>query len=299
MNVIDVINVSEPDVTIRFDTDGQSRLFGRDDDVCDIVVWSALCDPSLSRVAGRLWRMEGELWLRNLSSHHELVVAPVGEPTDAVLPPRRDPAHPGAAHCLPQGTSVVLGPGGCELVVTQSNPVQPSLPEPLDERCPPTQGVPELPEHLVDVALALCEPLLRGLPTPATYRRLAERLGIDSHKRIRLLVGELCDRYGETAAPYLRHSGELSPARDSPGARRPRSPERTPQPVLSRGVWRFDHEPDEPDEPDGPQPPAELPLPRYVPVAQLLVRRGLVRLGDLPRLDDRDGPRQPCDRRVG
>src|SRR5664279_1257267 len=52
---------------------GKGRLFGRDDG-CDIVIWSAINGTDLSRVAGRIWRMEGELWVRNLSSRHELQV---------------------------------------------------------------------------------------------------------------------------------------------------------------------------------------------------------------------------------
>ncbi len=273
---IQVRNLSEPDELVEFGADGDARLFGRDDLVCDIVIWSALNDPTLSRVAGRLWRMDGLLWLRNLSTSHELVVSSPGLAPDPPLPPRRDTGDVGAARCLPAGSSLILGPGGCELVVMQS--VRPGHRHPAtavpsgDPGTPSTTGVPDVPVRLLHVALALCEPLLTGHPMPATYRQVAQRLGITSYKRVRLLVAELCIRYRAAAsAPHLQ---------PGPVGAAGRRTEPAPAPVQCRGVWRFP-----PPQQVATPPAPDLSLPDYVDVARLLVRRGLVRLDDLARLD--------------
>ncbi len=277
-NEIEVKNLSEPDDIIRFDTDGQARTFGRDDDVCDIVIWSALNDPQLSRVAGRLWRMEGQLWLRNLSRHHELVVMGAAGITGSPLPPRASDDDPGAAQALPPGVCVILGPAGCELVVSQRPVTAAATPEPDGHPAalsvaPVTTGVPEIPEHLLTVALALCEPLLTGHLVPATYRQICQRLGIDSYKRVRLMVSELCLLYqGDACATYL--NGRV-PAQTElvPELRR----------ELLHGVWRFRRE-DPAPEPG--RVPEQLPMPEYFRVAQMLVRRGLVRVEHLGLLGE-------------
>jgi hypothetical protein len=67
-----------------FETGSWAR-FGRDDLNCHVVVWEELRGSALSRTAGELWCMEEEeLWVRNLSYTHQLVVAgPAGPPTAA------------------------------------------------------------------------------------------------------------------------------------------------------------------------------------------------------------------------
>ncbi len=275
---IQVLNMSEPDEPIVFATDGEARLFGRDDDVCDIVIWSALTDPGLSRVAGRLWRVDGELWVRNLSSHHDLAVLTLGQPAGPPLLPRRGAWGNGDARCLPIGTTVILGPGGLELVVTHSEHAAPVVEHEHhhegSSNAPQTRALPEVPSHLMDIAIALCEPLLLGGPMPATYRQVGQRLGIESHKRVRLLIDHLCERYEEDAfASHLHpwaHRRQDSARGLSAGA-----------PTLVNGVWRFPKDTAEPEPAPGG---GDLPVPRYVYVAQLLVRRGLVRERDLGRL---------------
>src|SRR5688572_9881175 len=96
--LLTVVYTGEPDEVFEFPDDGgRGRTFGRDDG-CDIVIWSALNGARLSRVAGRIWRMESELWLRNLSTYHELYVEVPGRPAEPPLPPRyEDPLDPGPA----------------------------------------------------------------------------------------------------------------------------------------------------------------------------------------------------------
>lgn len=280
INNIEVLNVSEPDQITYFEKDGNSAFFGRDDDLCDIVIWSALNDRNLSRVAGRLWRMDGQLWLRNLSLRHELVVCVPGSVMSPPLAPRLGPADPGEARCLATGTSVILGPGGCELVVTQSSPRVASsdrgrfwdLAGSGAER---TIDLPDIPARVRQVALALCEPLLLGAPMPATYRQIALRLGISSVKRVRTLVAELCLVYADAATASYLNGGVPRTER--------RAPEAETRPVqLTRGVWRFLSE--TPPQDDARPRAHELVLPDYLAVAQMLVRRGLVRPADLDEL---------------
>lgn len=293
--VIEVRNLSEPDEIVRFEREGQSRTFGRDDDVCDLVIWSALNDRRLSRVAGLLWRMDGQLWLRNLSLRHELVVTAPGGVATPTLPPRSGVNDPGAAQALSPGTQTILGPAGCELVVRQRASVRPPRPRGgrtdrggSPSRAETTSGVPEVPDRLLQVALALCEPLMTGHLVPATYRQIAQRLGIESFKRVRLLVADLCSLYeSDACARYLR--GEAGSQVPDGGDRRAETGvggDREPTDDVrwersADGVWR--------GRTDAvvrrPGPPPQLSLPAYFQVAQLLVRRGLVRADHLALLD--------------
>lgn len=243
--VLEVLNATEPDEPLRFEEEGRSALFGRDDDVCDLVVWSAINGRDLSRVAGRIWRMDGRLWVQNLSGHHELVVMSVGESVE-VLPPRHSECAGGPGRSLPWGSSVILGPGGCELHITQDR-VETRRPVPIDDQ--QTEGLPSIPSELMRVALALCEPLLRGSSVPATYRQVSDRAGLASYKRARSLVAELCEIFWS---------------------------------ALPEGVL-----PDPDAQSDSPM----LKMPDYLPVAQLLVRRRLVRADQLVLLDAQ--PSQP------
>jgi hypothetical protein len=262
--VLEVVNTTEPDEVVHFDEEGRSALFGRDDDMCEIVIWSAINGRELSRVAGRIWRMDGRLWVQNLSRHHELVVVGGGV---EVLPPCEPGSGAGPGCSLPWGSSVVLGPGGCELHVTQSRVDDGSFGV-ADQQ---TDGLPPIPEGLLSVALALCEPLLRGATAPATYRQVSERAGLGSYKRARLLVTDLCEPY----LPLVR------PARVADVAARPVG-------RISGGVWRF-------AAPVGAEDPSPvLRIPDYVLVAQLLVRRHLVRREMLGLLDV-EVPGSPAD----
>lgn len=254
-----VYYAGEPDVVHELDRDGQQLLFGRDDEVCDVVVWAAINDTELSRVAGRIWRMEGQLWIRNLSTHHDLTIVPSGSPPDAPLPARRGSEDPGSARSLPNGISLVRGPGGCELITEQS-PVTAEVAIPSVRHDENTQRVPPIPGHLREVATALCEPLLAGGQFPATYAEIAERVSIDSVKRVRLLVAELCETYRHALPPTAESSGRPV---DEAGA--------APAPVRQQGgVWIFE------TSVETSARRRNLNLPSYYEVALLLVRRGLV-----------------------
>ena len=273
----------EPDVVFEFSDDGQSRRFGRDDVVCEIVIWSALNGSALSRVAGRIWRMDGELWLRNLSGRHELHLQMPGMPPEQPLRPRRDPQARGEARSIPGSLCTVSAPEGCELQVRQIREPDPQV---LDFGLPdPTvSAVPPVPAALMPIAAALCEPLLRGAYLPASYRAVMARTGEPSLKTVRRLVGELCQYYTETAPALhhrvvermLREQRQLGIAQD---------------PQLRHGIWTFG----QPSE-GGRSEDYELArrralaLPEYYEVARMLVSHYRVTTADVqgvlpPRFD--------------
>lgn len=178
-----------------FFPDGGWARFGRDDERCHITVWEELRGTLLSRVAGELWCTEGEMWVRNLSQSHELVVAgAVGQPH--LLTPRA-PGTRGGACSVPAPEGIVYAPstGDWQLVTHLVRPVpvraRPGWREGAD---PQTTSVDPPPEALRDVAAALCAPvILRGEP-PASYDAVAEALGI-SRRHARRRVEQLCDHY--------------------------------------------------------------------------------------------------------
>ena len=254
--------VGEPDVVWQFPRDGDSYLFGRDDTRCQIVVWSALNDKRLSRVAGRIWRMDDQLWLANLSESHDLCVVSDGRPPEPFLPPK-DPAHGRPpARSLPHGTSIVLGPAGCEIVVHQLWEVQDPATSPAEDDL--TVRVPPVPDHLRDVAEALCRPLLQGSFLPASYGQVVEEVPGLTLKRARTLVAQLTALYA-AELPALAQSVRARVQRQEQllAARGGRH--------LVGGVWRF-----EPLTEDDAARRRNLMLPDYFEVAHLLVRRGLV-----------------------
>jgi hypothetical protein len=194
----------EPDEIFEFHTDGQSRLFGRDDQQCDIVIWSAINGIDLSRIAGRLWRMEGQLWVRNLSTRHELEVVAPGEQLSGPLPPRRqDGIDPGAARSLPVPAAAVRGPGGCEIAISQQA-VPLALVAPSNE-LDGTVKVPPVPEDLRPVALALCRPILQGGWLPATYSEIVKEVEDLTVKQARLRVERLCEIYVRAVPSLMVH----------------------------------------------------------------------------------------------
>lgn len=269
-----VVYVGEPDVVHELTADGRGIVFGRDPDGCDAVIWSALNNPTLSRRAGRIWAMDGQLWLRNLSRSHDLLVQVPGRPPEPYLAPRTDDEDPGPARTLPRGVCLVLGPAGCELVVRPSatSEVRAAL-DLADGDLDRTVQLPRVPDHLKDVATALCAPLLAGGKLPATYAQICEALGIDSLKRVRLLVTELCTVYTGADPDVAEHhrarrerEEELVSNLSSYAARR--GPD---------GAWRFSERDAEEAAEDDERRRRALALPEYFEVAHLLVRRGLVR----------------------
>ncbi|WP_405810732.1 hypothetical protein OG729_38320 [Streptomyces sp. NBC_00210] len=274
-----VTYTGEPDIVFEFAKEGDSRLFGRDDISCDIVIWSALNGRELSRVAGRIWRMEGELWLRNLSTTHELHLRIPHMPPEQPLRRRRDELARGDARSIPRPVCTVLGPDGCELQVRQVNQPAPEMfTYGLDN--PTLSRVPEVPGHLRHIAAALCEPLLAGGYLPASYREVMSRIGEPSLKKVRMLVGELCTHYTD-ASPELKDRLLVRLVREQEQLGIPSDPQ------LRRGLWTFGQARAGTTEDRGAEEGNRrraLALPDYYEVAQILVSHFRVTAADVERL---------------
>lgn len=225
----DVFEVAYCNERYRFGEGAWGR-FGRDDSVCEITVWNEIRDVSLSRVAGEVWCVDGQLWVRNLSASHELVIGGGGRPQ--WLGPREQGTR-GAACSIPSHRAVITAPstGSWALTVASLLPADTGVPTggttPPPGHGPTTVRVEPVPDRFASIASALCAPLLSGRDVPATYDEVAQNLGI-SQRQARRYVEQLCDHYRSSL----------------------------PEKVLS--------------------PPAEG-LPAYLPLARLLVARGLVR----------------------
>ncbi|WP_432838769.1 FHA domain-containing protein [Dactylosporangium sp. CA-092794] len=274
--LLTVVYVGQPDEVFEFRREHQRMSFGRDDG-CDIVIWSALNGAELSRVAGYIWRMEGELWLRNVSSAHDMWVEEPGTAPELLRTRRAEGWDPGAARSIGATLANVKAPGGCELLIRQTaGGVAARDPDEAGDLA--TVRMPPVPERLRPVAAALCEPLLDGGQLPATYREVSLRLGTHTQKQVRTLVAELCQRY-EREVPLLHE--RVSERR----RREERELALTGTAQLRRGVWTFD--PDTAKEPEEEQEVRRrraLALPDYYEVAHLLVRRRMITAGDVQRL---------------
>jgi hypothetical protein len=273
--LLTAVYLGEPDEVYEFRVDGEAMSFGRDER-CNIVIWAAINHAELSRVAGRIWRMEGELWVRNLSTRHEVELHAADSAWQQPLPPRRDdPADPGAARSVGAPVALLRAPGGCEIRLSQSR--LPAVGTESDKGLAglDTVRLPPVPDDLRPVAVAMCEPLLYGAHLPAAYREVALRLrdvcpDDVSPRQVRRRVSRLVELY-EAEIPLLRQRSE---------ERRYRERSAAPPPVLRHGVWTF------PPPGDGviQAPLCTLALPDYYEVAHLLVRRRLVTSADLASL---------------
>ena len=216
--------------------DGDTALLGRDPDRCQVVAWEAQRKPvpTMSRVAAELWCSDGEMWVRNLSGTHELVV------TDAVGRESKlfaqDPDAPGHARNVHPGWSLSFPSAGSWQVRIQRfgapsgamledmpddepdrEPVKPpgrfeaagplpdlpSIEPGQDGREPPeaerwTVSVAPVPDGHRAVATALCAPLVAGADRPATYAEVGAALGIKTENARRL-----CVRLVEWYAPQV------------------------------------------------------------------------------------------------
>lgn len=290
-----VADTADPEQVVELVQEGDSVHFGRGGPGVDLVVRTETSPSSLSRVAGTLWRQWDQVWIANLSHSHDLLLQEASHPPEAPLPPRR-PGSPLHARTVPGQRCVVTGPaGGWALVVDQRGGRTGSDPggasgafgrlradRPVDGAGDEvTLRAPDVPDDLLDVAAALCEPLLvRGARLPATYARIALRLGI-SPKAARLRVDRLVELY-EDHNPVLRR-------------RREDQDRRLAGPELVRGaggIWRSPaHVPPGAGgtvADDAPSPRERGPeLPYSFDVAHLLVRRRLVTPADISRLDGR------------
>lgn len=178
--------------------DGTRMRFGRDDAACEIPVWEQLTMRALSKVAGELWCVRGQMWARNLSGAHELVVSGAGG--SHVLPARVG-AEPGHACSVPGARGTVAAPstGPWKLQVLPAGEVE-------DDR---TLRLSDIPDRHLAAAQTLCAPLLAGSTTPATYAEIAAARGW-TERVARRRVEELCAHYQDQieALPGGQQRGE-------------------------------------------------------------------------------------------
>jgi len=176
-------------------SDGDRRQFGRDDDACAIPIWEEIRRTAVSKVAGELWCMDNEMWLRNVSTAHELEVAgPDGPPQ--YLPVRR-PDERGAARSIPVPTARISAPstGTWYLTVERLRPVLPvGAADQPSQRNALTTRLGPVPPPLRAVAAALCEPVLVLNRPPASYDEVAKALGI-TQRQARRRIEELVNHY--------------------------------------------------------------------------------------------------------
>jgi len=163
---------------------GTRMRFGRDDETCQIPVWEEINRRALSKVAGELWYSKGQMWVRNLSTVHELVV---GGPTGSQLLPARLRSDPGHACSVPSPRGTITAPstGTWSLEVRPMETVEDSG---------PTLHIDNIPERHRDAAEALCAPMLAGGSRVATYAEIAAGTGW-SERVARRRVEELCEHF--------------------------------------------------------------------------------------------------------
>lgn len=190
------------DETFAF-TEGAWGRFGRDDDVCDIPVWEEINERRLSRVAGEFWCDRGDLWLRNLSASHELVLSgSVGAP--AWLP-RRVTGYHGSACTITGRFAKITAPSTGSWQIGVERLAAPMEPQDQAGTERHTVQVGPVPPRLMPVAAALCEPLLDCRDSPAHYEEIGAALGV-SRRQARRYVEQLCTYYSEHGVDL--HSSE-------------------------------------------------------------------------------------------
>jgi hypothetical protein len=183
--------------------EGTRMLFGRDDMVCQLPIWEQLNHRTLSRVAGELWCAGGQMWVRNLSAAHEVVVT---GPRSVQLLPARVGADPGPACSLPPPRATVTAPSTGSWALEVRRVGGPGSGDDVTVR------VENVPDRHRPAAEALCGPLLAGASTPATYGQIAAATGW-TERVARRRVEELCAHYRAQieALPGGRLPGETLP----------------------------------------------------------------------------------------
>lgn len=187
--------------------DGDRRQFGRDDDVCAIPIWEEIRRTVVSKVAGELWCMDGEMWLRNLSTAHELEVAGHDGPPQ-YLPVRR-PGERGAARSIPVPTARIGAPstGTWSLAVRRLGTAQTVDGDDGPAPQAVTTRLGAVPAPLRMVAAALCRPVLTSGRAPASYDDVAKALGVtprQARRRIEELVGHYRGQVAELSEDHRR-----------------------------------------------------------------------------------------------
>ncbi len=182
--------------------DGDRRRFGRDDEVCAIPIWEEIRRTAVSKVAGELWCMDNEMWVRNVSTAHELEVAGLDGPPQ-YLPVRR-PDERGAARSIPVPTATISAPstGTWYLTVERLRPIgQVGAADQSSHQNTLTTRLGPVPPQLQSVAAALCQPVLMLNRPPASYDEVAKALGI-TQRQARRRIEELVNHY-RTQLPEL------------------------------------------------------------------------------------------------
>lgn len=177
---------------------GDRRRFGRDDEACEIPIWEEVRQLNLSKVAGVLWCMDGELWVRNLSAAHELSVSAPGSAPHFL--PVCPPGEMGAARSVPVPVATISAPStGTWMITTRwlaagtAGGGTPGAVTSSDEG-EQTTRISRAPERLLPVAVALCAPLFVQDQPPATYDQVAAELGV-TRRQARRRVDDLCAHY--------------------------------------------------------------------------------------------------------
>ena len=220
---------------------GTRMRFGRDDELCQIPIWEQINDRALSKVAGELWCANGQMWVRNLSTAHELVVR--GGTASRVLPARvgADPGH-ACSVPSPRGTVTAPSTGTWVLVVSRVGAADSQVVGLRSGGGDPTLRVEDVPDKHRPAAEALCAPLLDGSSTsPATYAQIAASQGW-TERVARRRVEELCACYqsqiealpggrapGETLAQAVARTLVMRGKLAVPGAEQERRSERGAQ----------------------------------------------------------------------
>jgi len=194
-----VVPWPDADEAVEFLVDGDARVVGSDPSRSDLVVGD-LTRPS-APVLAQIWRMDDELWIRNLNRSLEIRL--VAGDQVAVLPPAAGhPADPGPARSIPAGYTRVWVGSSFLLTVVQV-PAR-DAPSPPDLRATDHLSVPGVPPSYRRLAAALCEPLLTGGRLPAGPTQVALRAGLRQPSVVHRLLTELTDLY-LGALPTLAH----------------------------------------------------------------------------------------------
>ena len=175
--------------------DGDRRRFGRDDDACAIPIWEEIRRTTVSKVAGELWCMDGEMWVRALSTAHELEVAGPDGPPQCL--PVRVPGERGAARSVPVPTARISAPSTGTWFLTVRHHAVAVTPVDTSSAAGDVGGTTRLepvPVPLRLVAAALCRPVLTAGRPPASYDDVGRALGVTS-RQARRRIEELVSHY--------------------------------------------------------------------------------------------------------
>ena len=196
------------DRTKLFRHEGDTVTFGSSK-ACDITI----PDPSkeLSATAGRVWRLNGHLWVENMSTAHSLFLRARGRPSESPLPPAQQ-GQPPPARAIPGNDCYLWAPGGLWMTARQRDMSgrwvagAPDAGSTVVGLAPVLELLEKSPK-LAETARVLCAPLFEGDPTPTFARALGAELGITygaARDRIEELVREVEERVPELVKHFTK-----------------------------------------------------------------------------------------------